>query len=80
MIAQSAPLNCVSIPSFAEVCADTATSAGRTNILEGMHPRLRHVPPNTSRSTSAIFQPSRKSGIELPDPLPMMIRSNCFGA
>src|SRR5690606_21481304 len=39
---------------------------------------LRHVPPNTgSRSTIAIFQPARSSGIALPDPLPMTIRSYC---
>ena len=77
IIGQSAPLNWVSMPSFSDVSAARATSAGSTNIFDGMHPRLRHVPPNTSRSTRAIFQSSRNSGIELPDPLPMMIRSYC---
>src|SRR5690606_32682476 len=67
-----------SIPSRALWRASSATSAGSTSILDGMQPRLRHVPPNTgSRSTIAIFQPARSSGIALPDPLPMTIRSYC---
>ena len=57
----------------------TATSAGYTNIFDGMHPRFRQVPPNTSRSTMAILQSSRYDGIEFPDPLPTMIRSNDSG-
>ena len=39
--------------------ASSATSAGSTNIFDGMHPRLRQVPPKTSRSTIAIFQSAR---------------------
>ena len=56
--------------------ASTMRSAGMTNIFEGMHPALRHVPPNTARSTIATFQ-SSNSGVstELPEPVPMMTRS-----
>ena len=77
IIGQSAPLNWVSMPSFSDVSAASATSAGSTNIFEGMQPRLMHVPPKTSRSTRAILWSSRNAGIEFPEPVPMMIRSYC---
>ena len=64
-------------PELAAVRASTALSAGSTNILDGMQPTFRQVPPNVPRSTIAIFQSDRYSGIEFPDPLPMMIRSYC---
>ena len=73
---QSAPWNRTSMPSRPLCPASTARSAGSTNIFDGMHPRLRQVPPNTSRSTIAIFQSASDSGIEFPEPLPTMIRSN----
>ena len=78
--AQSAPWKRTSIPSLALSAASTALSAGRTNIFDGMHPTLRQVPPNVPRSMIATFQSARNSGIALPDPLPMTMRSNCSSA
>ena len=60
--------------------ASTAMSAGSTNIFDGMQPTLRQVPPNVPRSTIAIFRSARNAGIAFPEPLPMMIRSNCSAA
>src|SRR5690349_19777587 len=56
---------------------DSSTrSAGRTSILVGMQPTLRQVPPNVPSSTMAMSSPSSSGGrSELPDPVPMMIRS-----
>ena len=53
-------------------------SAGSTNILVGMQPTFRQVPPKVPPSTIATSRPS-SSGIssELPEPLPMMTRSWC---
>jgi hypothetical protein len=34
------------------------TAAVSRNALAGMHPRLRHVPPSRSFSTSATFTPA----------------------
>ncbi|CAB4931333.1 unannotated protein [freshwater metagenome] len=78
MAAQSAPLKWVSSPRCALCAAWYATSAAYTNIFEGMHPRFRQVPPNTSRSTMATSM-SSKSGvrIEFPEPVPMMSNSWC---
>jgi hypothetical protein len=56
---QSAPPTFTSSPSRALSRASWATSAGSTNIFDGTQPRLMHVPPNTSRSTIAIFQSPR---------------------
>ena len=55
-------------------------SAAYTNIFEGMQPRLRQVPPNTSRSISATRQ-SSKSGVRtlLPDPVPTTTQVEVLG-
>ncbi len=76
MPGQSTPPNDVSTPSSGPCLAISAMSAGRTNIFDGIQPTFRHVPPNVPRSTSAIFQSASDSGMALPDPLPMMMRSN----
>lgn len=53
-----------------------AASAASTYIFVGMQPTLRHVPPKRPSSTSAMLTSSKAGdGIELPDPVPMMIRS-----
>ena len=55
-----------------------AASAASTYIFVGMHPTLRHVPPKRPSSTNAMRRSSKAGdGIELPDPVPMMIRSYC---
>ena len=55
-----------------------ATSAVYTNIFVGMQPTLMHVPPKMPFSTIAIFLFSLDSlGIELPEPVPTMMRSKC---
>ena len=55
-----------------------ARSAGCTNILVGMQPTLRQVPPKTPLSTRAMSRSAnRSSGMELPEPEPMMTRSKC---
>ena len=58
--------------------ASTTRSAGSTNILVGMQPTLRQVPPKVPPSTIATSRPS-SCGVssEFPEPLPMMTRSWC---
>ena len=75
MAGQSAPLNEVSTPRRWPWRAASATSAGRTNIFDGMQPTFRHVPPKVPRSIRAIRQSASSAGMELPEPVPMMIRS-----
>ena len=65
-----------SIPRWPARATARATSAGCTNILVGMQPTLRQVPPNVPCSTSATSRCSnRASRNELPEPEPMTIRS-----
>ena len=53
-----------------------ARSAVCTNILVGMQPTFRQVPPNVPRSTIATFQSAnRRFTIVFPEPVPMITRS-----
>ena len=62
--------------ALSSVCR--ASSAAYTNILVGMQPTLLQVPPNVDSSTIPMSRWRRDlSAIELPDPVPMMIRSWC---
>src|SRR5207245_6970055 len=81
-------LNCIS--SGQEICASpltplpcirrcqSASSAAPTSTFFGSQPRNAHVPPYGSSSTTATRQPAarhRYAGAELPDPVPMTMRS-----
>ena len=51
-------------------------SAGKTNILDGMHPTLRQVPPKTPCSMIATRQSlNLLVTIVLPEPVPITARS-----
>ena len=73
---QSIPATCERTPSAGPRPAWTATSAGTTYIFEGMHPRLRQVPPKSAASTSATRQWAIASLTTMAlEPAPMTTRS-----
>ncbi len=73
---QRARSKVVSTPSRSACVAAYARSAGWTNILVGMQPTLRQVPPNVPFSRMATFQSAKESStIVLPEPEPMTARS-----
>src|SRR6267378_4225557 len=71
-----------STPSSRAFSIVLTSSAGYNSIFEGMQPRVRHIPPGSSLSMTAI----RMSGFSwiigstmfIAEPVPIMIRSYCF--
>ena len=75
---QSTPPSSAPMPSPAAWRTPSATSAVCTNILLGMQPRLRQVPPKAPDSMSATGPGPGSFGTRLlPEPDPMMAREKC---
>jgi hypothetical protein len=73
---QRTPVSCSSTPYRELIEGVLARSAVCTNILVGMQPTFRQVPPKVPRSTIAVFQSAnRPSRIEFPEPVPTITKS-----
>src|SRR5713101_6264553 len=71
-----------SIPSSRAFSIVLTSSAVYNSIFEGMQPRVRHIPPGSSLSITAIrmfgFSWIIGSTMFIADPVPTMMRSYCF--